>query len=174
MRALRLFLVALLGSVIALSTCGVIEFSMYLVFLPFEKDYQTWLITFFVINLVSFAVLSWGLNRFPVAAAAVGAGAGIHLLLYALRWGNRSQMLATGIAIDALIVFGAILTAFLSSKMTVWAKLGKSTSIEPKPLTSSKGFWSSLDQASRVAIITSLITALAGIVTTTISVVFKR
>ena len=83
-------------------------------------------------------------------------------------------MFATGIATDTIIVIIMVATAYMSAHLQLGAKVkshdppGRETSN-----TEPKGFWSSLDQASKVAIITSLITALTGILTTTIGVLFK-
>ncbi len=172
MRTFRVLLTALLGSVIVTSTCGVIEFLMYLVFLHFEKNYQTWLITFLVVDLCAIALLILVVHRFTAAAVAVAAGALFHSVIYGLHWTNRFQMFATGIATDTIIIMIMITAAYTSARRHGWASPGgaesRGATMREPPLTKPDGFWSSLDQPSKVAIVTSLITSFAGILTTII------
>jgi hypothetical protein len=177
MNIFRILLTALLASVIVLSTCGAIEFVMYLVFLRFNIEYQTLLITFVVAELCAFALLALVLHRFDAAAVAVAAGALFHLVLYALRWSNRFQMFASGMATDTMIILIMMTAAYASARKRVWTPPSgtesRSASAHPSPPTRTQGFWTSLDQASKVAIVTALITSLAGIVTTLIGELLK-
>ncbi len=169
MRIFRIILTALLGSVTVLSTCGLIEFALYQVFLSF--DYKPYIITFLVIDICSVALLVFALHGFPAAAVAIAAGAFFHSVFYALHWPERHYMFTTGVAIDTILIITTLTAAYVAYASSN-TKSHDSTPRETR-IAETKGFWSSLDQASKVAIVTSLITALTGIVATTISVLFK-
>jgi hypothetical protein len=90
------------------------------------------------------------------ATAAIAVGGLSHLVLYTLRWTNRPEAFTLGIAGDAVIIM-VMLTAAYATAQSSSERDGDTA------IATTKGFWSSLDQANKVSLIASLITAASGI-----------
>jgi hypothetical protein len=131
---------------------------MYSIFLPFGvREYLTLLISFVAVDICAIILLAAILHRMAAAAAAIAVGGLLHLVLYTLRWTNRPEALPLGIAGDTVIIM-VMLTATYKTLQP------SSASDVDASIATTKGFWSSLDQANKVALITSLITAASAIV----------
>ena len=128
---------------------------MYLIFLPFgEREYRTLLISAVAVDVCAIILLVGVLNRMA-AAAAIAVGGLSHLFLYTLRWTNRPEAFTVGITGDAVIIMIMLTAMYVTAQ---------SSSARDTAVPTTKSFWSSLDQANKVALIASLITAVSGIV----------
>jgi hypothetical protein len=175
MKVFQILLKALLNVAIVLSTCGVFTFLMYVFFSrSHDHEYQTLLAIFAVVDVCAIILLAGLLRMITAASAAVAGGALFHLVAYTLNsnWApSFSPMFNLSATADAIVIMVMTTVAFLSARSR-----RRASTITPAretrsdaPIRKTGRFWSSLDQASKVSIITSLITAIAGIVTALIA-----
>jgi hypothetical protein len=177
MKALRLVLVAFLTVVIVLSTCGALTFGVYVYFSSaFSAEYRQYLTIFLVLDVCAVALLAGFLRRLTGAASAVALGGLFHLLAYTLNhnWTTmlspRFNVSATADVIVVMIMATAAYVSAQSSRQVTTQKVAASTMTRDSGSgKATRTLWSSLDQASKVAIITSLITAVTGILTAIIT-----
>jgi hypothetical protein len=172
MKVFQILLVALLNVVIVLSTCGVLTFLMYVFFSrSHDHEYQTLLAIFAVVDVCAIILLAGLLRMITAASAAVAGGALFHLVAYTLNSTWFSPMFNLSATADAIVIMVMTTVAFLSARSR-----RRASTITPAretrsdaPIRKTGKSWSSLDQTSKVSIITSLITAITGIVTALIA-----
>jgi hypothetical protein len=151
MQVFRIFLVVILSSAIVLSTVGLLVFTMYLIYLPFP-GYATYVAIFSVTGVCAIILLAVFLHMAAAAAGAVAVGALLHVVIYLFDWSNEQAFLIWAAA-DAIILMIAMTVAYLYAQDR-----------RPTGAVERKSFWSSLDPANKVSIITSLVSAIAVIV----------
>jgi hypothetical protein len=177
MKAFQVFLMILLDAVIVLSTLGVLVFTMYVIFgRAFAGEYWRLLAIFAVLDVCAIILLAGLLGRITAAAAAVVIGALLHLILYTLNsnWTiSFSPMFNLSAAADVIVIMVMTTVAYLCAQRRPRTSEVSQTAATAKPSdrsTAKRGFWSSLDQGNKVAIVTSLITAITTIVTAIIGI----
>jgi hypothetical protein len=160
----QMLLVLVLTLAIVLCTCGLVYFGFLLFQRGGIREYLwPWFGGPLIVELWALTLLIWPLRRTGAAMAAVTCGALLNLIVYARH--NRFESLRINIALDFLIIVtvGTIWLARREASAVVESK-GATESSNRGNIVGPRSFWSSLDQASKVSIITSLVAAGAGIV----------
>jgi len=176
MKALWLFLVAFLTVVIVLSTCGTLTFGVYLYFSSaFSGEYRQLFTIFILVDVCAIALLAGFLRRPTAAAAAVALGGLFHFLAYTLNhnwtsiFSRRFNLSATADVIVIMIMTTATYLFGRASRQAIAERRVATTDTSGDVSSKIKQtFWESLDGASKVSIITSLITAITAILTSII------
>ncbi len=115
MKHFKTFVTAVLSAAIVASTCGVLVFVMYMVFLPpaFRQEYWTLLAAFTIVDVCARVLLAGLLRSVTATAAAIAAGALFHLIAYTARWRRPFQAFTVGVTADAIVIMVMMTVAYV-------------------------------------------------------------
>lgn len=184
MKIFQVLLTVVLSAVIVLCTFVTLAYLPHILFGP--SDLLTLLVIFGAIDVCSIILLTAALHRKVTTAVSIALGALANLALYMGGSRLKPQAFTVAIAADALIIVS------MATLAAAWARK-RSPAVSAavvRPIDSAAhvhspsmdtgtaaakpaNLWQSLDQASKVAIITSLITAITTIVAALITVLSK-